>query len=783
MNNRFASGPYRKIRGMAPFVAAGVRHCYRLGSTGIRVIRNEGWRSFVREATARRHWFLNDVTKKVSVVIPNYNGRRYLGECLDSLYAIDFPRDAYEVIVVDNASSDSSREFIASQYPSVILVQAERNLGFAGACNLGMRHSRGEYIVLLNNDTRVDAAWLRELVAAADSNPDIGIVGSKLLFMHNPKEIQNAGSYLTTRGDGGDIGFHELDEGQYDSVRETMAVCGASMLVKRELVEEIGSLDEDFFVYGEETDLCYRARLYGKRVVFTPRSVVYHVHAATLGEWSPLFTFCAFRNRLLLHLKNSPPHFFLKALLLYWCQAAFESLVRGVNRKTHLKIMLSFAKKFPKFLAKRFCVRFIIKREDDRRVLLRLTRVKPKVDYSAVRKVCVYNAFLPTMGGGENHTACFIEYINMLFPFASVDILCHETQAFGKSDFDGRDFVHMLEKDFHVPLINTQVRFVSVGASPQGLMSALKRLRRLSSVTREYDIFINNTFASSLPAQGKINIYCCMFPQKLDYPTNPLLRLPFKCFSYRFLNSYHLFLANSHYTQRWIDKYWGVNSYVFPQPIRQRKTSVNSQRHNVIINVGRFFADGHSKRQDVLIKAFVEMFNRGWVREWKLILVGRKHVSEASRRFIESLETSARGYPIEFRYDVGSDELDQLLDTSKVYWHATGFGEDPNLRPDKFEHLGISTVEAMHFGVVPVVFNGGGQAELISHGQNGFLWNTVDELMNYTKLLVEDDHLREQLSESAFAFAGTFTRESRLRQLRRFLSLYYRWEGPDHKRI
>ena len=760
------------------------RHCCQFVLAGIRVVWNKCCRAPVRKVKnwlRPRFTFSNEASKKVSVVIPNYNGQRYLGECLDSLHHIDFPRDAYEVIIVDNASSDSSSEFVSSNYPDVTLIQANRNLGFAGGCNLGIKHSRGEYIVFLNNDTKVDTAWLRELAATADSDPDIAIVGSKLLFMHNPEEIQNAGSYINTRGGAGDIGFHEPDIGQYDTARETAAVCGASMLVKRELIEEIGVFDEDFFVYGEEIDFCYRARLCGKKIVYNPKSIVYHVHAGTLGEWSPFFTFCAFRNRLLIHLKNSPLHFLCNVLYWYGRQAAYESLVKGVHKKIHLKIIASVLKKSPKFLAKRFMVRFVIKKENDNKIMLRFTHVKPKVNSSKVKKVCVYNAFLPTMGGGENQTAQVIAYVNTLFPSASVDILCHETRGFSKSHFDGRDFVQMFEKNFHIPLRNTRVRFVSVDANPQSFISSLKRLRKLSSITKEYDIFVNNTFSSLLPAQAKINIYYCMFPQKLDYPINPLLTLPAKRFFYRFLKSYQLFLANSHYTQRWIDTYWGVNSHVLSPPIPQLKASVNPDRDNVIINVGRFFAAGHNKKQDVMIKAFIKMLNRGWVKDWKLILIGRKHVNEASSKFVESLEKLAKNYPIELRYDASEEELKGLLDRAKIYWHATGFGEDPNLDPNKFEHFGISTVEAMHFGVVPVVFNAGGQVELVNHGQSGFLWNTIDELMNYTRLLVEDDHLREQLSESAFPFSRTFVKERRSEQLRWFLDRYYEWKRPENK--
>src|SRR5690606_24196886 len=115
-----------------------------------------------------------------------YNGQKYLGDCLDSLQRLNFPREEYEIIVVDNASSDGSCEYVSTRYPDVVLVRSEKNLGFAGGCNLGIRHSTGEYIVLLNNDTVVDPDWLKELVAVAESDPQHAIVGSKLVFKHAP---------------------------------------------------------------------------------------------------------------------------------------------------------------------------------------------------------------------------------------------------------------------------------------------------------------------------------------------------------------------------------------------------------------------------------------------------------------------------------------------------------------------------------------------------------------------------------------------------------------------
>lgn len=739
----------------------------------------EGLQIFLMQTRNRIHpeiEFLNGVSRKISIIIPNYNGQKYLGDCIDSLHRLNFPRDNYEIIVVDNASSDNSCEFIFSTYPDVVLIRAGKNLGFASGCNLGIKHSSGEYIVLLNNDTAVDPDWLNELVAVADRDEDAAIVGSKLLFKHNPHVIQNAMSYLSNSGDGGDVGSYQPDEGQYDTTREVMAVCGASMLIKRTLIEEIGALDEDFFAYYEDLDLCYRTRLYGKKIVFAAKSVVYHVHAATSGEWSPFFTFLVLRNKLLIHLKNSHAGFLLKVLILYCWQAVSQGLVKGINRKTHFKVLTSFAGKLPKFLVKRLYVRFILKRKSDGMILLRLTKVKPKVDAASVKKVCLYNAYLPTMGGGENLTAHTIKYINHVFPSASIDILCHETEAYDKSKFAGKEFIRMLETEFDVVLKNTTVRFVNLNSAEKGFIGYKRYRRKLSLITKEYDLFINNTYSSMLPARAKVNIFYCMFPLNLDYSQNsltgPIRRLIYN----RFLSSYDMFLSISQYTQKWVDEYWKVNSYVLYPPVITEKNAINLHKDNTIINVGRFFSGGHNKKQDVMLNAFIEMYDKGWARDWKLVLVGRKHADEASSSYIRCLDETARGYPVELKYDTSAGELQGLLDRSKIYWHATGYDEVSNRNPEKFEHFGLSTIEAAQFGAVPVVFNGGGQPEIIKHAKNGFLWDTTQELIEYTKFLMEDDSAWNNLSRAAFNSMKIFDEEKQLRWFVLFLSSYYKFE-------
>jgi len=439
-------------------------------------------------------------------------------------------------------------------------------------------------------------------------------------------------------------------------------------------------------------------------------------------------------------------------------------------------VLASFAKKLPRFLVKRFYIRFGVKRESDNNVLLRLTKVKPKVNASLVKKVCVYNAYLPTMGGGENLTAHTIAHINHIFPSASIDILCHQSETFNKSRFSGKEFVKMIEREFDLSLKNTTVRFENINADQKGFLNRMRWIHKLSSITKEYDLFINNTYGSLLPARAKVNIYSCMFPSKPKHAGTSLMRLSSRLFFNRFLTSYDMFLAISQYTQNWIDNYWKVNSYVLYPPVKTLKNSINRHKDNIIISVGRFFVSGHNKKQDVMAKAFIEMCDKGWTGDWKLVLVGRKHTDEASSRYIRSLEETVKGYPIELRYDISGLELQSLLDRAKIYWHATGYGEVINVSPERFEHFGLSTIEAAQFGAVPVVFNAGGQPEIINHSKNGFLWNTTNELINFTKLLMEDGSVWNNLCSATFDSMKILGEEKQLQWLALFLSSYYKCE-------
>jgi GT2 family glycosyltransferase len=239
---------------------------------------------------------------KVSVIIPNWNGMEHLPTCLDSLRRQTL-REA-EVVVVDNGSTDGSLQLLDRRYTEVNLLALGENRGFAGACNAGIRAARGTFIVLLNNDTEVDAAWLEEVLAAFERHPQAGTVASKMLLFDRRNRIHTAGDFYRVDGLPGNRGVWERDEGQYDEEEYVFGACGGSAAYRRSMLEQVGLLDEDFFFSCEDVDLAWRAQLAGWRCIYAPRAVVYHKLSATGGGKTA--SFYHGRNAIYLLIKDYP---------------------------------------------------------------------------------------------------------------------------------------------------------------------------------------------------------------------------------------------------------------------------------------------------------------------------------------------------------------------------------------------------------------------------------------------------------------------------------------------
>lgn len=409
----------------------------------------------------------------VSIIIVNYNGRHYLEACLDALQQQTYPRECFEVIVSDNGSTDGSLSLLRDQYPWVRVLDNGKNLGFATGNNVAIQQSKGQYVLLLNNDTAPDPAWLEEMVNVAKADPKAGIVTGHLHLFYDQLELnlqvdtagsttemtpalrvyqvetgaqrsvvqylegfigwqpdtagrlfrycevkallgiplpfgfgevtlqmklaaphpvrvrllageqvfadwfvtgqepveysvslpaslrslaapleQNTGSIVFFSGAGRDRGtyvkhnevFFEKDQGQYGQVEEVFAGCGASLLLKREMLEDVGLLDDHLFMYYEDMDLAWRARIRGWKVIFAPRATIRHIHCGTTKEWSPFFLYLIERNRLAMVFKNGS----FRQVLRVWggyglknARLAWKTLKKTLRRRPEWRQLAS----------------------------------------------------------------------------------------------------------------------------------------------------------------------------------------------------------------------------------------------------------------------------------------------------------------------------------------------------------------------------------------------------------------------------------------------------------
>ncbi|RLD38739.1 MAG: glycosyltransferase family 2 protein [Bacteroidetes bacterium] len=251
----------------------------------------------------------------ISIITVNYNQAKTTMEMIESLSNITYPN--IEIIVVDNASTKEDPQIIKETYPRIILIESVLNYGFAGGNNLGIMRARGEYILLLNNDTIVDPNFLEPLVKKFQDNPKIGAISPKIRYFYKKDTFQYAGyteiNKWTIRNK--TIGENEIDTGQYDEDRETAYTHGAAMMVPMEVIKKVGMMSYEFFLYYEEADWCLRIRKYGYKIMYVHNSLVYHKGSVTTGKNSALKVHYLTRNRLVFMRRNIHGIEFVFALL------------------------------------------------------------------------------------------------------------------------------------------------------------------------------------------------------------------------------------------------------------------------------------------------------------------------------------------------------------------------------------------------------------------------------------------------------------------------------------
>ena len=295
---------------------------------------------------------------KVSIIIVNYNEKALIKDSLKALLRQSL--GDFEAVIVDNASSDGSlyeiKRFLAETSKAFLvkLIHLDKNLGFTGGNIEGLKYAEGEYIALLNNDTEADRRWLAELVEAMDTDPKSGICASKMI-VYGTDIIDCAGDGFSTALKG--FGEGEQKESfLYNKRRYIFGACGGAALYRRKMIEEIGFLDEDFFLIHEDIDLNFRAQLNEWKVLYVPTAIVYHKVRSSIGHMSDMAVYYTLRNSEFVRLKNIPLAIFIRCFPEFVVGILAEFIYFVIKHKRiglYFKAKKDAIRMFPKMLKKR----------------------------------------------------------------------------------------------------------------------------------------------------------------------------------------------------------------------------------------------------------------------------------------------------------------------------------------------------------------------------------------------------------------------------------------------
>lgn len=291
----------------------------------------------------------------VSIIIPNWNGLKHLKICLPSIMKQTF-KD-FEVIIVDNGSSDKSKEFIKANFPNFKIIKFKKNRGFSRAVNVGIKRSSGEYVFLLNNDTEINKNCLKYLLEATKSHPEVGFIAAKILNFNKRNIIDNAGDFIDSVGHLYSRGYGKKDGLDFNKGQYVFASSGGGSLFKRSVFRKVGYFDEDYFFYMEDIDLCLRAQLAGFKGWFEPKAKIYHQRMGTATKLQSSLEPLIFKNMTQTIIKNFPKSFFLNNL--NWLKIVLVHLntirylfSRGIVLET-IKVEIELILSLKKILAKR----------------------------------------------------------------------------------------------------------------------------------------------------------------------------------------------------------------------------------------------------------------------------------------------------------------------------------------------------------------------------------------------------------------------------------------------
>jgi O-antigen biosynthesis protein len=674
-------------------------------------------------------------TPKVTVVTVTFNGRRFLEDFFTSLLATDQRGLQLEIVMVDNGSTDGSVDWVRGHYPLIRIIENDEN-NYARALNIGIAESSGEYVVVTNNDATVHPNWLQGFLEVFQLDKTIGAVQSKIFFSES-KKINSVGVEEIEHFYFRDIGFDDDDSVRYSKPIEREYVTGGSVMFRRECLQDVGDWDEEFVMFMEDVDYSERCRKGGWKLFCAPNSILYHHYHGSSSD-SLCDYFCT-RNRFLFVAKHFPlelatciptSHFYKKGEFDLLYRALLHSMRKMCacqETETVIQVLQSLKDCLPRYIGDVSTYMFFSHLE----VLLGLRRVR----------VGIYDHAGHFAGGGQRYVAEMAALMQDRYDVTY--IFNNDVQLSDYKDWFDIDLTRSAMKVIKIPFFEKIKRY-----TPDEGMVRSEVSNPFDIISREslnYDIFVNANMLGKVNPLSPVSIFVCHFP---DQEKGRFFQV----------DKYDHLIINGDYTGEWVEKRWQLKptQKLYPPVNMYNPQSTPDHKEKLILSVSRFEVSG-SKKQLELISAFSDMCKHypEELRGWKLMLVGG---STPGNNYLETLEEaiSSAPYPVEIIPNAAVGEIKEYYRRAAIFWHACGLDET---RPERVEHFGMTTVEAMQNCCVPIVIDGGGQREIVQHGESGFRFSTLEELKSFSLAIVNDKETCRRMAEQAFKRSHLFSQE------------------------
>lgn len=685
-------------------------------------------------------------TPRITVVTVSYNAKAFLEDFFTSLYVANQNGLELDIVMVDNGSTDGSVEFVREHYSKVNVLENDEN-NYARALNLGIAGSQGDYVVISNNDAIVHPEWLQGFLEVFQLDEKIGAVQSKIYFSKNNK-INSVGVEEIEHFYFRDIGFEDDDSSRYSQPAEREYVTGGSVMFRRQCLEDVGAWDEEFIMFMEDVDYSVRCRKNGWKLFYSPGSIFYHQYHGSSSN-SLCEYFCT-RNRFLFVAKHFPleladciptSHFYKKGEydLLY------RSLLHSVRKMcscqetdTVVRVLQQLRDSLPGYIGDVSSYRFFSHLE----VLLGLRKIR----------VGIYDHAGHFAGGGQRYVAEMA--VIMQERYEVTYIFNNDVQLSDYKDWFDLDLTRSAMKIIRIPFFEKLKRYTP--DEGMVLSETSNPFDIISQDTLNYDIFVNANMLGKVNPLSPVSIFVCHFP---DQEKGRFFQV----------DQYDHLIINGDYTGDWVARRWGLKptERLYPPVNMYNPASTADDKESIILSVSRFEISG-SKKQIELVQAFGKMCRQHpeATRGWKLVLVGGSTPGNTYLEELEELVTRMK-CPIEIRANAAVSQIKEYYRRAAVFWHACGLDET---RPERVEHFGMTTVEAMQNFCVPIVIDGGGQREIVEHGDSGFRFSTLEELRTYTLTVVENRDQCQRMAERAHQRSHLFSHEVFRRQFDQLLN-------------